>query len=242
VISSTLRYASISITAGDYRNSNRWLLFFLYRNVSQTNMSHFEQVKTEYTDPELVVEAIKKAFPFISDIEVASDMEYEGSTVICRGWQGDTATHFGKNPMKIVARADNRYDLGFSLTPDGTFELVADWGGYSYGFLANQDVKSAIAEDKSDTERLLSEQEGDYTAQQLAEAMTNYPSRQQAVMGMLSRGYTMAVAEECVRVDPNLAGYAVNEIKVNVGQNEAGQLEVEHKIELVQSTIVGSYI
>ncbi len=205
-------------------------------------MSHFEQVKTEYTDPELVVEAIKKAFPFISDIEVASDMEYEGSTVICRGWQGDTATHFGKNPMKIVARADNRYDLGFSLTPDGTFELVADWGGYSYGFLANQDVKSAIAEDKSDTERLLSEQEGDYTAQQLAEAMTNYPSRQQAVMGMLSRGYTMAVAEECVRVDPNLAGYAVNEIKVNVGQNEAGQLEVEHKIELVQSTIVGSYI
>ena len=59
---------------------------------------------------------------------------------------------------------------------------------------------------------------------------------------MLSRGYTMAVAEECVRVDPNLAGYAVNEIKVSVGKNEAGQLEVEHQIELVQSTIVGSYI
>ena len=233
---------SISITAGDYRNSNRWLLFFLYRNVSQTNMSHFEQVKTEYTDPELVVEAIKKAFPFIKDIEVAVDMDYEGSTVVLRGYHGDTTNKFGNNPIKIVARGDNRYDLGFALTPDGTFELVADWGGYGYGFLANQTVQDAISNDKSETERLLSEQEESLTDQELQQAMTNYPSRQQAVMGMLSRGYTMAVAEECVRVDPNLAGYAVNEIKVSVGKNEAGQLEVEHQIELVQSTIVGSYI
>ena len=70
-------------------------------------MSHFEEVKTEYTDPELVVEAIKEAFPFIETVEVASDFEYNGSTVVCRGYHGDTATHFGKNPIKIVARTKN---------------------------------------------------------------------------------------------------------------------------------------
>ena len=118
-------------------------------------MSHFEEVKTEYTDPELVVEAIKEAFPFIETVEVASDFEYDGSTVVCRGYHGDTATHFGKNPIKIVARTPNKYDLGFALAPDGTYQLVADWGGYGYGFLANSEVKDAIASDRLTTEQAL---------------------------------------------------------------------------------------
>lgn len=205
-------------------------------------MSHFEEVTTEYTDPHLVVEAIKKAFPFMTSIEVASDFEFDGSTVICRGYHGATATRGPNgNPIKIVGRTPNNYDLGFALGKDGAYALVSDWGGYGYGFLANGEVKDAIAMDRDDTEKTLGEQE-DYNATEIKEAMTNYPSRQQAIMGMLSRGYTMAVAEECVRVDPNLAGYNVNEIKVTIGKNEAGQLQTEHTIELVQSTIVGSYI
>jgi hypothetical protein len=205
-------------------------------------MSHFEEVKTEYTDPELVVEGIKEAFPFIESVEVASDFEYNGSTVVCRGYHGNVTTHFGKNPIKIVARTNNKYDLGFALAPDGTYQLVADWGGYGYGFLANPEVRDAIAGDRLSTEQQLAKQNDDYTTQQISDAMTNYPSRQQAVMGMLSRGYTMAVAKECVRIDPNLAGYAVNEIRVTIGENESGQLQAEHEIELVQSSIVGSYI
>jgi hypothetical protein len=204
-------------------------------------MSHFEQVTTEYSDPMLIVEAIREAFPFVTDVEVATDFEYDGSTVVTRGYHGATQSRFGDNPIKIVARAPNNYDLGFALAPDGTYQLVADWGGYGYGFLSNQEVKHGIAEDKTFTEEQLRKQD-DYTDEQIATVMGNYPSRQQAVMGMLSRGYTMAVAKECVRVDPNLAGYAVNQIKVTIGENEAGQLEAEHQIELVQSTIVGSYI
>ena len=237
-----MKFLTECLTAGDYRKCNHWLLFFLYCLLSQTIMSHFEQVKTEYTDPELVVEAIRKAFPFVTEIDVASDFEHDGSTVICRGYHGATATHGPDgNPMKIIARTGNQYDLGFTLAKDGTFQLVADWGGYGYGFLANPEVKAEISSDRTETERLLGEQE-DYSPEQITNAMTNYPSRQQAVMGMLARGYTMAVAEECVRVDPNLAGYHVNEIKVLIGKNTAGQLQAEHTIELVQSTIVGSYI
>jgi len=72
--------------------------------------------------------------------------------------------------------------------------------------------------------------------------MKKYPSRQQAVMSMMSRGYTLAVAEQCVREDPHLRGYNVNEIKVVINENEeTGQLEAEHQIELVQSAF-GSYI
>lgn len=219
-------------------------VFFLNCLCIVGTMSHFTSVKTEYTDPEMIVEAIQKAFPFITEIEVAKDFEFEGSTVVSRGWQGQTATHQNGNPYKIVARAPNRYDLGFAMNRDGTFEIVSDWGGGSYGFLANQDVKASIAEDRALTEDFLREQDTeDYTTEQIDELMRNYPSRQQAVMGMLSRGYAMAIAEDCVRLDPNLAGYNVNEIKVSIGKDEkTGKLEVEHQIELSQSTIVGSYI
>ena len=34
-------------------------------------MSHFEEVTTEYTDPECIVEGIKHAFPWAQEVEVA---------------------------------------------------------------------------------------------------------------------------------------------------------------------------
>ena len=204
-------------------------------------MSHFEEVTTEYTDPECIVEGIKHAFPWATQVDVATDFDYDGATVVLRGWRGDTTTKFGQNPIKIVVRADNQYDLGFALAPDGTYQLVADWGGYGYGFLANGQVKTSLEEDRVATRDALSNDHG-ISGSALDEMMKKYPSRQQAVMSMMSRGYTLAVAEQCVREDPNLRGYNVNEIKVVINENEeTGQLEAEHQIELVQSAF-GSYI
>jgi hypothetical protein len=203
-------------------------------------MSHFEEVKTEYTDPECIVEAIKHAFPWIQEIETATDFEYDGATVVLRGWRGDTTTRFGAHPIKIVARAENKYDLGFALTPEGNYELVADWGGYGYGFLANSGVKDAISNDRSSTMSALSEQ--GYSGTELDAMMKAYPSRQQAVMSMLSRGYCLSTAQQCVNEDPNLRGYDIAGINVVVELNEqTKQLEAEHQIELVQSSF-GSYI
>lgn len=73
-------------------------------------MSHYSRVKTQFRHREALVTCLKNL-----------GYEVETDTVI-RG-------HHGEHDVDIAARIKKGYGVGFVKSPDGTYDMVADWWG-----------------------------------------------------------------------------------------------------------------
>lgn len=73
-------------------------------------MSHYSRVKTQFHNREALVISLK-------------NLGYEVTTdTVIRG-------HHGEHTVDIAARKAKGYGIGFVKSPDGTFDMVADWWG-----------------------------------------------------------------------------------------------------------------
>ena len=74
-------------------------------------MSHFSTLRTKITDAVILQQSLR-------DLGLAVKTESE-----VRGYNGQSVR------ADIVAQLEGEYDLGWSLNPDGSFDLIADlWG------------------------------------------------------------------------------------------------------------------
>lgn len=73
-------------------------------------MSHYSRVRTQFRHREALILCLKNL-----------GYEVETDTVI-RG-------HHGEHEVDIAVRMAKGYGIGFVKSPDGTFDLVADWWG-----------------------------------------------------------------------------------------------------------------
>ncbi|OPX61953.1 MULTISPECIES: DUF1257 domain-containing protein [unclassified Methanoregula] len=73
-------------------------------------MSHYSRVKTQFRHREALVTCLENL-----------GYEVETDTVI-RG-------HHGEHEVDIAAKIRKGYGIGFVKSPDGTYDMVADWWG-----------------------------------------------------------------------------------------------------------------
>ena len=73
-------------------------------------MSHYSRVKTQFHNKEALMTCLK-------------DLNYDVETdTVIRG-------HHGEHTVDIAVRKAKGYGIGFVRSPDGTYDMVADWWG-----------------------------------------------------------------------------------------------------------------
>ena len=75
-------------------------------------MSHYSRIKTQFRHREALITCLREL-----------GYTVETDTVI----QG----HNGEHSVDIAVRQTKRYGFGFVKSPDGTYDMVADWWGIS---------------------------------------------------------------------------------------------------------------
>jgi hypothetical protein len=73
-------------------------------------MSHYSRVKTQFRHREALIACLKNL-----GYEVGTDMVIQG--------------HHGEHTVDIAVRKAKGYGVGFVKSPDGTYDMVADWWG-----------------------------------------------------------------------------------------------------------------
>lgn len=84
-------------------------------------MSHWSQVKTTFKLKDVLIKSLKELFPEHRVIENSTVRGYAGRKVnadVILQSKGSARTH----------------DVGFQLSGDGTYEMVADWWGAKHEF------------------------------------------------------------------------------------------------------------
>jgi hypothetical protein len=73
-------------------------------------MSHYSRVKTQFRHREALISCLENL-----GYEVETDTVIKG--------------HHGEHQVDIAVRKTKGYGVGFIKSPDGTFDMVADWWG-----------------------------------------------------------------------------------------------------------------
>lgn len=73
-------------------------------------MSHFTKVQTRIKDKAMLVASLKAMGYYVQE------------HVFIQGYKG-------RRKVDIAAKKKDSYSIGFTLTPEGVYEIVADWWG-----------------------------------------------------------------------------------------------------------------
>ena len=141
-------------------------------------MSHYITAKTKLTDEKCLMEALKERFPKATILQKARVRGYRGQ----QQREADVVVRF-RDP---ASESQGEYDLGFRLTPDGTYEVVAEmgWRGGAYGVCQYAEVLQGV--------------EGNGL---------------QGVMEGITEPYIKAAIKKQLKQNPNFADFVMSKVK-----------------------------
>ena len=141
-------------------------------------MSHYITAKTKLTDEQCPTAALKERFPEATILQKAKVRGYRGQ----QQREADVVVRF-RNP---TSESQGEYDLGFRMTANGTYEVVAEmgWRGGNYGVCQYSEVLKGV------------------TGNGL-----------QGVMEGITEPYIKAAVKKQLKQNPNFADFVMSKVK-----------------------------